>query len=229
MLDDFISLLFPHLCYACGKALLKQEDCICLHCLYSLPQTNFHIEKDNPVEKLFWGKTTIRAATALFEFSKSGKVQHLIHSLKYKGKSEIGYVLGKHYGSMLIKAPSFAEVDIILPVPLHKKSLKKRGYNQSEFFARGIAEAMKKEMINDVLIRKEAQGSQTKKSRFTRWKNVEHVFAITPHSEKIKNKHLLLVDDVVTTGATLDACSNQLLRIPHTQVSVATLAAALLR
>src|ERR1051326_1593739 len=201
MLNDFLSLIFPKVCYACGKNLFKSEDCICLHCLYHLPKTNFHLYPDNPVIKLFWGRTNIYSASALYSFSKGSKVQHLIHQLKYRGKKEIGISLGKYYGKELKMAPLFSSANVVLPVPLHIYKLKKRGYNQSETFAQGIAESLGAEAFNAILTRVSASTTQTKKSRFERWKNVEEIFKVTS-PEKLEGKHILLVDDVVTTGST---------------------------
>ncbi len=223
MLNDFLSLVFPKVCYACGKSLFKKEDCICTHCLYHLPQTNFHLYADNPVIKLFWGRTNIHSASSLYSFSKGSKVQHLIHHLKYRGKKEIGTSLGKYYGRELKKSFLFSSAEMVLPVPLHAKKLKKRGYNQSESFARGIAESMKTESPENVLVRTRASETQTRRSRFARWKNVEEVFKIT-EPEKLRGKHILIVDDVITTGSTLEACAGKILEIPGTKVSVATIA-----
>lgn len=223
MLNDFLSLVFPKVCYACGKSLFKTEECICTHCLYHLPQTQFHLYPDNPVIKLFWGRVDIHAASSMYLFTKGSKVQHLIHHLKYRGRKEIGTSLGKYYGRELKKSPLFSTAELVVPVPLHRKKLKKRGYNQSELFARGIADSMKAASPANALVRTKASETQTRKSRFTRWKNVEEVFRVT-EPEILKGKHILLVDDVVTTGSTLEACAAKILEIPGTQVSVATIA-----
>lgn len=196
---------------------------MCTYCLFHLPKTNYHLYADNPVVKLFWGRANVFSASSLYTFSKGSRVQHLIHQLKYRGKKEIGTSLGKYYGKELKAAPMFSSAEIILPVPLHSQKLKKRGYNQSESFAQGIAESMGAESLNDILIRTYASETQTKKSRFARWKNVEEIFKITS-PEKIKGKHVLLVDDVVTTGSTLDACTQKILEVPDTKVSVVTIA-----
>lgn len=219
-------MIFPKVCYACGKSLFKKEDCICTHCLYHLPKTNFHLYGDNPVVKLFWGRTSVFSAASLFSFSKGGKVQHLIHQLKYRGKKEIGNSLGKYYGNELKQTPLFSPAETVVPVPLHIKKFKSRGYNQSEMFAQGIAESMKLQLPPRALIRTTASETQTKKSRFARWKNVEEIFKVTS-PEILKGKHVLLVDDVVTTGATLEACANKILEVPGTKVSIATIASTL--
>ena len=223
MLRDFLSLIFPRVCEACGKSLFTGESCICSYCMYHLPRTDFHLYDDNPVAKLFWGRTSIFSASSLYAFNKGSKVQHLIHQLKYRGKKEIGISLGKYYGKELKTASSFSSADMIIPVPLHRKKQRKRGYNQSETFAQGLAESMNIDILNDALIRTHLSETQTRKSRFARWKNVEHIFQVIA-PEKIQGKHILLVDDVITTGATLEACANKILEIPATKVSIATIA-----
>jgi ComF family protein len=224
-LDDFISLVYPRLCLACENSLYKYEACICSDCRYHLPKTNFHLESDNPVSQLFWGKAPIHSATAYYHFSKGGKVQHLIHQLKYKGKKEVGITIGNFIGKDLAEAPLFETVDYIVPVPLHKKRLKTRGYNQSEMIGLGIAENMKAELDTEVLYRTFASETQTKKSRYRRWENVKEIFAVR-NTEKFENKHILLIDDVITTGATIEACVNMLIDIKGIKVSIACLAYA---
>lgn len=223
MLNDFLSLVFPKVCYACGKSLYKKEECICTHCLYHLPRTNFHFYGDNPVVRLFWGRTNIFSAASLYSFSSGSRVQRLIHQLKYRGRKEIGASLGKYYGRELRIAPLFSTVDLVVPVPLHHRKQKKRGYNQSEPFACGLAESMGAESAQDALIRTSASVSQTKKTRYDRWKNAEEVFRVSA-PERLRGKHVLLVDDVVTTGATLDACAGKILEVPGTKVSAVTIA-----
>jgi ComF family protein len=206
--------------------LFKSEESICTYCLYHLPRTNFHFRTDNPVSKLFWGRVPVFSAASFYSFSKGGKVQHLIHQLKYRGKKEVGTTLGKRYGNELKASPLFSSVNLVIPVPLHLKKLKKRGYNQSETFAQGLAQTLKVETSAESIQRLYASQTQTKKSRFARWKNVEEVFKVTM-PEKLKGKHILLVDDVVTTGSTLEACAARILEVPDTTVSVATIACTL--
>ncbi|MBA3705022.1 MAG: ComF family protein [Bacteroidetes bacterium] len=225
MLNDFVSLIFPHVCASCGKSLYKKEYSICIHCAYHLPKTNFHLDKENPIAKIFWGRINIHSAGAFYGFNKGGKVQHLIHQLKYKGNKEVGITVGKWYGYDLRLHPAFSTVNIIIPVPLHPKKEKKRGYNQSRFFAEGLAQSMSVDADFTILIRALESNTQTRKSRFNRWKNVESVFQL--RSEKILHgKHILLVDDVITTGATLEACAQILLQVPGVKVSIATIAYA---
>ena len=223
-LTDFVNLFFPDLCIVCNSQLINQEDLICTKCLYDLPKTNYHKEIDNPVSRLFWGRTKIEFATAYFSFSKGSNYQHMMHKFKYQGNKEIGYVLGKSFGNQL-RNSVFEEADIVIPVPLHKFKLKKRGYNQSDWIGKGLAEALKIPLDTKSFIRSVVTESQTRKSRFDRWKNVENIFKVT-NEENLKGKHILLVDDVVTTGSTLEACTNSLLELENTKVSIATLAVA---
>lgn len=225
MLNDFISLIFPNVCASCGKSLFQKEHSICTWCAYHLPRTDFHKHNDNPIAKIFWGRVNIYAAAAFYNFGKGGKVQHLVHQLKYKGQKEIGVSLGKLYGFDLKKSEEFATVDTIIPVPLHPKRKRQRGYNQSEFFAQGLSESMKVVTDFKTLFRALESQTQTKRSRFSRWKNVESVFQLK-NAKRLEGKHILLVDDVITTGATLEACAHTLLKIPGVRVSVATIAYA---
>ena len=218
-------MLFPELCSACGESLMANEKLICTECRFTLPYTNFHLQKDNLVAKSFWGKTDLQAAYALFYFSKGGKVQNLIHQLKYKGIKQLGNALGNMTGNQLIGNEIFKTVDIVIPVPLHKSRLRKRGYNQSGHFAAGIAEAMHLQIEQKNLVRLNATSTQTHKSRFDRFRNMQEVFSVKD-PEKLKHKHILLVDDVITTGATLEACAVQLLKIEGVKLSIAAIAYA---
>lgn len=223
-LNDFFNLFFPNICVACNSHLINQETLICTKCLYNLPKTKFHLDIDNPVAKLFWGRTKIEYATAFFYFTKGSKYQDMMHKFKYHNAKEIGYVLGKYFGSS-IKESVFTEVDSIIPVPLHKSKLQKRGYNQSEWIGKGLAEALGKPLDVVSLQRKIATETQTRKSRYERFKNVDKIFQIE-NPKQILGKHILLVDDVVTTGSTLEACANAILEVEGVKVSIATLAVA---
>lgn len=218
-------LLFPRLCVVCGDKLIEQEQSICLHCLHHLPRTNFHLEPENRVAQLFYGRVQIEFATSFFYFSKGSSYQTLLHNLKYKGMKEIGEEIGKHFGIDLLQSPEFSSVDIICPVPLHPQKEKKRGYNQSWWIASGIARQMQKELSDDNLKRVTATETQTRKSRFERWQNVEGIFELT-NPEAFSGKHILLVDDVVTTGSTLEACAQTIISQSNAKVSIATLATA---
>ena len=225
LFDDFISLIYPRICLSCGNSLYKNEECICTKCLYHLPKTNFHNEKDNPITQIFWGRVKIESAAAYYFFSKGGNVQHLIHQLKYKGHKEIGIYIGKLYGLELKESDLFKNIDVVIPVPLHWKKFKKRGYNQSEQFAKGLSQTMEIDVDSNTLYRKIASETQTKKSRFNRWENVKEIFEIK-NVDNLKGKHILLVDDVITTGSTLESCANALLKIPEIKISVAAIACA---
>jgi ComF family protein len=225
LIDDFISLLFPKICASCGNSLWKQEETVCLSCEFHLPRTNFHLSLENPVSRLFWGRVILESAAAYLWFNKGNKVQRLIHQLKYKGRKDIGIYLGRQYGQFLRHSPFFNTVQIIVPVPLHIKKLMKRGYNQSEQFAIGLGESLKIPVYPDVLSRRKETETQTKKSRFRRWQNVAEVFEVKDPLS-LEMKHILLVDDVITTGATLESCIRALSCIPSVRISVATIAVA---
>jgi ComF family protein len=224
-LADFISLLFPQLCPACGESLVAAEDVLCTDCRYNLPFTNFHLQPDNIVARQFWGKIDIEAAYSLYYFAKGGKVQNLMHHFKYSGMHRIGNILGCIAGDQLKQNNKFSTADYIIPVPLHKSRLKQRGYNQSKCFAEGLAEKLPGEVNDNNLVRVRATETQTHKSRFLRFENMQDVFEVAL-PEVLSNKHVLLVDDVVTTGSTLEACSIELLKIPGLKLSIATIAYA---
>jgi ComF family protein len=218
-------LLFPRLCVVCGDRLIEQEQWICLHCIHHIPRTNFHLEPDNPVARLFYGRAEVEYSTSFFYFSKGSKYQTLLHNLKYKGMKELGAEIGKHFAIDLMQSPNFAAIDLVCPVPLHPSKERKRGYNQSWWIASGIAKQMQKELSDSDLKRITATETQTRKSRFARWKNVEGIFHLA-NTEKFAGKHILLVDDVVTTGATLEACIQEIKSKTNAKVSIATLATA---
>ncbi|HET6558293.1 MAG TPA: phosphoribosyltransferase family protein [Prolixibacteraceae bacterium] len=218
-------LLFPRLCVCCGDKLIEQEQWICLHCLHHIPRTNFHLETENPVARLFYGRVKIEYATSFFYFSKGSSYQSLIYNLKYKGMKELGAEMGKHFGIDLLQSDDFSTVDLICPVPLHPRKEKKRGYNQSWWIASGMAAQMQKPLSDDNLKRVTFTETQTKKNRFERWQNVEGIFELT-NPEAYAGKHILLVDDVVTTGATIEACAQAIVSKTDARVSIATLATA---
>ncbi len=222
---DFLNLFFPNICQACGTSLVRNEHVMCLSCLYKLPKTNFQLHQNNPISRIFWGRVNINAATSFLFFNKGGRVQKLIHQFKYKGKIETGRYLGELMGRDLKKSNLFNTVDVIIPVPLHPKKLHTRGFNQSDIIADGIGKSMKSPTTFDTLIRTHHTETQTKKARYTRWENVKGKFGIN-NPKNIEGKHILLVDDVLTTGATLEACAQTILQIPSTRVSLATLAYA---
>jgi ComF family protein len=212
MLSDFFALIYPRLCLACCGNLTSGEEYLCISCQYNLPQTRFSSYKENELSKLFWGRTSIETAASYFYFNRGSKVQQLIYQLKYNGKKELGIYLGQQYAMELKNSTLFNSIDTIVAVPLHPKKIKSRGYNQSEYFALGISNTINKEVNFKALYRIQASSTQTKKSRYERWENVEHIFVVK-NPETIKGKHILLVDDVITTGSTIEACANTLLKI----------------
>ena len=222
---DLFGLFFPNLCLGCGQPLTRGEEAICTVCHFHLPKTWFHNDPDNPLNRIFWGRVPLVAVASFVFFYKKSTVQHLMHQLKYKDRPEIAVRLGRWYGMELCRADGFREAELIIPVPLHPRKYRKRGYNQSEMFAEGLAETMKIGIETGCLYRRFNSQTQTRKSRFDRWENVESIFAVR-HPEKIRGRHLLLVDDVLTTGATLEACATALLEVPGVRVSVATIAYA---
>jgi ComF family protein len=223
--DGFLSLFYPEVCAACGTGLMRHEKTVCLTCLHTLPKTGYEQIADNPLARIFWGRIPFEAVSATFFFSKQGKVQHLIHELKYKSNKEAGYFLGEQMGESLREAPLFQSVDYLIPVPLHPKRQHQRGYNQSEVIAQGINRTFQVPLSADVLYRTVATSTQTRKSRQARWENVKQIFALK-NSEKLEGKHVLLLDDVITTGSTLEACGAVLHTIPGIKISVATAACA---
>ena len=224
-LVDFVSLLFPELCVACRESLVANEHLLCTDCRFNLPYTNFHLQADNIVARQFWGKINIEAAFALYYFNKGGKIQNMLHQLKYDGQQQIGNLLGNIAGEQLAKNEIFNAVEYIIPVPLHKKRFRERGYNQSTRFAEGLADKLNAVVEEDNLVRVKSTETQTHKSRFARFENMQEVFVVI-NPEKLQGKHVLLVDDVITTGSTLEACGEQLLKVDGLKLSIATIAYA---
>ena len=225
LISDFISLFFPRSCYVCGNSLYKNEEVLCTRCNLHLPETNYHKMPDNPIHKIFWGKIPVVNASAMYFFKKGGSVQRLVHQLKYKGHLEIGTLLGQNYGHKLKQEERYKDIGLIIPIPLHPKKLRIRGFNQAEVFAGGIAGSMHVQLNSSAIKRVVATSTQTKKSRYKRWENVSGIFEITD-SAVLENKHILLVDDVITTGSTMEACLTQLNTIPGIRLSVAAIACA---
>ena len=223
--DDFISLLFPRLCYACGDHLMRNEHLICTECYVVIPRTNYHLVQDNPVAQLFWGRCMIEKAAAFSYYNKDSRIRKLIHNLKYKGVKEIGYELGRIYGLSLKSSGFMDDIDVVIPVPLHPSKKRVRGFNQSEVISMGIADAAGLSVDIKSLIRIMVSATQTKRSRYERWTNVEGIFHVA-ETQSIAGKHILLVDDVITTGSTIEACTIELLKLERVKVSVAALAFA---
>lgn len=224
-LYSILNLFYPRVCAACGETLLKDEETVCLKCRYTLPFTGYENLADNPLAQVFYGRVRFHAVTACFFFAKSGKVQHLIHELKYKNNPEAGVFLGQELGKTIKDAPLFQGIDYLIPVPLHPRREKQRGYNQSLLIAQGINEVTGIPIGDKYLIRAVYTTTQTKKSADERHKNVKDIFEVR-FPEELEGKHVLLIDDVLTTGATLESCAHQLENIPGITISAATAACA---
>ncbi len=225
MFHDFLNLFYPEVCQICDNILVKNERVICLNCLHELPVTNFHLDNENPVIKVFYGRVKVENATALLLFQKKGAVQKLIHNLKYKGQRKVGNFLGKWMGEELSNSSRFSHIDAVIPVPLHRRKLRSRGFNQVEDFGKEIAEALQVPYLDNVLLKRSFSTSQTIKGRLARWGNIEESFVLA-NPELVHKKHLLLVDDLITTGATLEACATVLKEAGDVKISVATMAVA---
>lgn len=220
---DIIHLFFPHVCAGCGSDIINLQHHLCLHCIADLPFTDFFNQPGNPVESKFYGRMNVKSAGSAYFFTKDSLIESLVYELKYKGNKLIGIYLGEMMGHFLKTSHRFDDVDIIIPLPLNAKRLKKRGYNQSQMLCEGIQNVFKKPVLNTAVIRRVNTETQTHMGRVTRWENMDGVFAVA-HQEALENKHVLLVDDVVTTGASLEACGEEILKVAGTTVSIATLA-----
>jgi ComF family protein len=219
--DSVLHLLFPHICSGCGSDIISAESALCMHCLNELPETGFEKHPGNPVEKIFWGRLPLKAATAQLYFTKESLLQSLMHQFKYKGNKELGLQLGRIIGEQLRRSGRF-EADALVPLPLFPAREKRRGYNQAVVLCEGIAERLDIPVLDKIISRPQHTETQTKKGRIERWKNIEGKFTLL-RPEAAQNKHLLLVDDVVTTGATLEACGTELLKAENARLSLATL------
>ena len=222
--SSLFHLFYPHNCIGCGSDVIDKENFICLECINDLPYTNFAMHANNPVEKKFWGKVALTSAMSLFYFSKVSIIQNIIHEFKYRGNREAGHYLGRLIGQSLANSNRF-DVDIIIPIPLFEKKEKQRGFNQAAILCKGISEAMNRVVLQNIVTRIVHTETQTKKHRAERWQNVEKSFSVTK-PELLEGKHVLLVDDVITTGSTLEACGSQILKVNGARLSIATLAMA---
>jgi len=221
-LEELFSVFFPETCLCCSQPISKNSHSICLSCRHELPFTNYTDHKANKVEKSFYGRIPLEAATALLHFQKKGPVQTLMHQLKYRGQQKIGTLLGIWMAESLRNSERFKTIDCIVPVPLHKKRLKKRGYNQLTKFGETMAKTLDIPYMADNLIRIKSTATQTRKFRMERWSNVTTKFYIKkPHV--FENKHILLVDDIITTGATVEACFNAFQHVNQFKMSLATM------
>jgi ComF family protein len=221
--NDINKVLLPALCFGCMVRLSRGEQMLCTVCRNHLPLTEYDFEHDNAVDRIFFGRTVIQKAAAMLFYDKEGIVKNLIHALKYKGQEQVGDFLGDWFGEMLATGESAPTFDYVIPVPLHPKKMRKRGYNQVAGFGRKLAFHFKAEYRDDLLIKTANTRTQTRKSRLYRWMGNQALYKLTDHSA-LQYKHILLVDDVITTGGTLEACSEALQKAANSSVSIATMA-----
>ncbi len=222
-ISSLTNLFFPKLCSGCGNDLFGDEEKLCISCIDKLPVTNFHLHANNPVEKIFWGRLPLVMASSYLYFTKDSLLQHLLHSFKYNGNKDIGFYFGRCMGKAFLQSNRFNGIDALIPLPLHPRKEKKRGYNQATVLCNGIADIMQIPVLTNAVIRPTATETQTHKNRIRRWQNIEGKFLMND-TNSILNKHVVLVDDVVTTGATLESCGQELLRADGVRLSIATLA-----
>lgn len=219
LLKDLINLFFPRSCCICGNPLVGDEKEICLHCLSELPETL----SDSLVSRRLLGRVPLEAATALLIFKRKNSTQTLLHQIKYHGNERLALMMGHQMGRALASKKAFNDVDFLIPVPLHPRKIRIRGYNQSLLLCKGIAEEFPRPICDNNLIRTRHTETQTKKNREERLDNMEGVFALR-NPDELKGKHILLVDDVITTGATTEACWSTLKSVPDIKISLASLA-----
>ena len=225
MLKHILHLLYPNLCINCNKSLVQTERYLCLNCQLTLPETNDHLTHENSVEKTMWGRIPFQRAFSFLYFNQKGVTQRLLHELKYGGNEELAQYLGELYAIRIKQTAQNHGIDAIIAIPLHPSKLKKRGYNQSFAFAEGIAKVLEIENLSSAVERTKATDTQTKKSRSERWKNVSSVFYIK-NAEALNKKHILLVDDVITTGATIESCGLEIIKNANCTLSIASIAFA---
>jgi ComF family protein len=225
ILSPLLHFFYPHNCLGCGSDIIEKDNFLCLECISNLPHTGFAWHANNPVEKNFWGRMPVAAGMSEFYFSKDSIIQNLIHEFKYKGNRKVGLYLGNLVGKSLLNSNRFSNIDSLVPLPLFSQKEIERGYNQSSVLCAGINEIMNIPLITKNVIRLVHTETQTKKGRIQRWENVEKSFSVLEPAS-LQGKHILLIDDVITTGATLEACGAEILKIEGTTLSIATLAIA---
>jgi ComF family protein len=225
MFKNIINLFFPPVCAGCHSFLISNENVICTQCRHNIPLTNHHLNPENEAFKKFYGRIPVEYTSALLYFHKKGIVQELIHNLKYKGQEEIGTVLGTWYADDLKNATIIQSIDEIIPVPLHKRKLRERGYNQVTNFGKTLSSGLNIPYNPNLLVRNIYSKTQSKKNLLNRSDGIDTIFDVA-FTEKDHNKHFLLIDDVMTTGSTLEACSHALLKIPGAKISIVCMAMA---
>ncbi len=223
-LEGLGALFFPRICLLCGNQLFKNETTVCRYCLMHLPRTHFETYRHNKVEQIFWGRVNLEYGFSIYYFRKKEKIQQLMHEIKYRGNKKLAITIGQEMGRILKEAGIISTINYLIPVPLHEKKLKQRGYNQSELICEGLSQATGIPLATQILQRAQFTATQTKKSRYDRWENVENSFVV--NNMTFTSNHFLVVDDVITTGATLEACCQALLKLPGTKVSVGSVAYA---
>jgi len=224
IVTGLLDVFYPQLCAGCGRSLTKQEAVLCMHCLLEMPTTNFNHIHDNILYQKISGRTLIQHAAAYAYFSKDGMLQHLIHQFKYQQQKKIGTLLGELFANEISDLRWVKQTDVLVPIPLHRQKFRKRGFNQSHIIATAMGTTLHKPVAGNALIRIINNPSQTNKSRSERLGNVKDIFAIE-QVNALKGKNVLLVDDILTTGATMETCSN-LLRSVAASVSIAVLGIA---
>lgn len=202
-------LFYPHVCNTCGKGLSPAENILCLRCQHRLPLTGFHLHPDNTLEKVFWGRVKVCHAMAAYYYNQGATMRRLIHQFKYHRRGDIALHLGRQMGHLLLQSAWLNEIDCIVPVPLHKARVRRRGYNQSALLATGLSAIIQRPVLPHALQRISYSDSQTRKNRVSRWENVSGVFT-AKETAGLRGRHVLLVDDVITTGATTEACCHAL-------------------
>lgn len=223
MIKNLFNLFFPKICFGCSNLLSDNEAYLCTKCRHDLPIASYHINDDATLEKVFYGRVKIERATALLLYEKKGIVQHLLHNLKYKGNDNISSFLGKWLGYELAFKETYQKIDIVIPVPLHKSKQRKRGFNQSAKFGIEIAKALNAVYMDNVLIKTINTQTQVFKARMARWNHGNEIFTIK-NASRIKGKNILLVDDIITTGSTIETCVNTLIKAKNVKISVASMA-----
>ncbi len=225
MLPAIRQLFYPHICIGCSSDIIDEHQLLCLRCMRALPYTHFANQANNPVEKIFWGRLPVKSAHSEFYFSKESLMQQLIHQLKYKQHLDIGLYLGELMGYSMLQSSRFSGIDILVPLPLYPDKERKRGYNQAAIIATGIATIMNLPISKQNVVRKKVTATQTKKHRIERWENVAESFSVIRPKE-LEGKEVLLIDDVLTTGATMEACGRVIINAANCTLSMATLAIA---